>query len=109
MLKAIGGILKHELVANLLPSLTVEKFWKSFNIWWSYGQLFSVFFFSDYQCTLLQQTQLCNKIVGYMNQTFEQQTSAMEISIIDRLHYRLEKHGQLLNQPQLHANSLLNH
>jgi len=40
-----GGIFKHALVANLLPSLLVKKNWKSDNSWWSYGQEFGVLFF----------------------------------------------------------------
>jgi len=40
-----GGILKHEFVANLPVSLTVKELRKSVNIWGSYGQEFSVFFF----------------------------------------------------------------
>jgi len=42
-----GGIFKHELVANLLVSLPVREFWKSVNIWGSYGQEFGVLFFWD--------------------------------------------------------------
>ena len=40
-----GGIVKYELVANLPVSLPVKEFWKSVNIWRSYGQEFSVLFF----------------------------------------------------------------
>ena len=36
------------LVTNFLLSLTVKKFWKSVNIWWSYGQEFGVLFFLTY-------------------------------------------------------------
>ena len=35
----------------LLLSLTVKNFWKLVNFWWSYGQLFSVLFFSESQCS----------------------------------------------------------
>ena len=35
----------------LLLSLTVKKIWKLVNFWWSYGQLFSVLFFSESQCS----------------------------------------------------------
>ena len=42
-----GGIFKYELVANLPVSLPVKEFWKSVNIWGSYGQEFSVLFFWD--------------------------------------------------------------
>ena len=37
-----GGIFKHKFVADLLPSPPVKEFWKSVNIWWSYGQEFGV-------------------------------------------------------------------
>jgi len=40
-----GGIFKYEFVANLPLSLSVKEFWKSVNIWGSYGQEFSVLFF----------------------------------------------------------------
>ena len=40
-----GGIFKYELVANLPVSLQVKEFWKSVNIWGSYGQEFGVLFF----------------------------------------------------------------
>ena len=46
-----GGIFKYALVANLLVSLPVKEFWKSVNIWGSYGQEFGVLFFSETQCT----------------------------------------------------------
>ena len=46
-----GGIFKYELVANLPVSLPVKEFWKSVNIWGSYGQKFGVLFFSETQCT----------------------------------------------------------
>ena len=42
-----GGIFKYELVANLPVSLPVKEFWKSVNIWGSYGQEFGVLFFGD--------------------------------------------------------------
>ena len=44
-----GGIFKYELVANLPVSLPVKEFWKSVNIWGSYGQEFGVLFFET-QC-----------------------------------------------------------
>jgi len=47
-----GGIFKYELVANLPVSLPVKEFWKSVNIWGSYGQEFGVLFFFETQCTL---------------------------------------------------------
>ena len=40
-----GGIFKYEFVADLPVSLPVKEFWKSVNIWGSYGQKFSVLFF----------------------------------------------------------------
>ena len=40
-----GGIFKYEFVANLPLSLPVKEFWKSVNIWGSYGQEFGVLFF----------------------------------------------------------------
>jgi len=40
-----GGIFEHEFVASLPPSRLLKKFWKSVNIWWSYGQEFGVLFF----------------------------------------------------------------
>jgi len=39
------GIFKYEHVANLPVSLSVKEFWKSVNIWGSYGQKFCVWFF----------------------------------------------------------------
>jgi len=33
------------LLKNFLLSLTAKEFWKSVNIWWSYGQEFAVLFF----------------------------------------------------------------
>jgi len=43
------GIFKYQFVANLPLSLPVQEFWKSVNIWESYGQEFSVLFF-DSRC-----------------------------------------------------------
>ena len=40
-----GGIFKYELVANLPARLPVKEFWKSVNIWGSYGQEFGVLFY----------------------------------------------------------------
>ena len=37
--------MKYEFVAKLPVSLPVKEFWKSVNIWGSYGQEFSVLFF----------------------------------------------------------------
>ena len=44
-----GGMFKYKFVANLPESLPVKEFWKSINIWLSYGQEFSVLFF-DSRC-----------------------------------------------------------
>ena len=38
-----GGIFKYEFVENLPLSLPAKEFWKSVNIWESYGQEFSFF------------------------------------------------------------------
>ena len=38
-----GKIFKYDFVADLSMSLSVKEFWKSVNIWRSYGQEFSVF------------------------------------------------------------------
>jgi len=40
-----GGVFVHDFVTNFLVSLTVKEFWKSANIWWSYGQELGVLFF----------------------------------------------------------------
>ena len=40
-----GGVFVYDFVTNFLPSLTVKEFWKSANIWYSYGQEFGVLFF----------------------------------------------------------------
>ena len=45
-----GGIFQYNFVANLPLSLTLKEFWKSVNIWGSYGQEFNVLFFIDSQC-----------------------------------------------------------
>jgi len=39
-----GGVFKYDFVANFLLSVTVEEFWKSVNIWRSYGLEYSVLF-----------------------------------------------------------------
>ena len=36
---------KNSFAANLLPSPSVKRVWKSVNIWWSYWQEFGVLFF----------------------------------------------------------------
>ena len=40
-----GGVFVHDFVTNFLLSLKVKEFWKSANIWYSYGQEFGVLFF----------------------------------------------------------------
>jgi len=44
-----GGVFVYHFVTNFLLSLTVKEFWKSVNIWWSYGQELGVLFFFDSQ------------------------------------------------------------
>ena len=44
-----GGVFVYDFVTNFLLSLPVKEFWKSANIWWSYGQELGVLFF-DSQC-----------------------------------------------------------
>ena len=44
-----GGVFVFDFVTNFLLSLTVKEFWKSVNIWWSYGQELVVLFFFDSQ------------------------------------------------------------
>jgi len=48
-----GGYLYMTLLQILLLSLTVKEFWKSVNIWWSYGQELGVLFFFDSRCSWL--------------------------------------------------------
>ena len=57
-----GGIFKYEFVANLPVSLSVKEFWKSVNIWGSYGQEFSVLFFFETQCSSLSARISCVEI-----------------------------------------------
>jgi len=38
-----GGITNEDFVATLLMNLPVKEFWKSVNIWRSYGQYYSGF------------------------------------------------------------------
>ena len=51
------GIFKYEFVANLPVSLPVKECRKSVNIWGSYGQEFSVLFFSRHSAEI-QEAQL---------------------------------------------------
>jgi len=41
-----GGIFKNRFIANLLMNQSVQEFWKSVSIWWSYWQKSSVFWFT---------------------------------------------------------------
>jgi len=38
-----GGIVNDSFIANFLLNVAVEEFWKSVNIWRSYGEEFGVF------------------------------------------------------------------
>jgi len=40
-----GRVFMYHFVTNFLLSLKVKEFWKSVNIWWSYGQELGVLFF----------------------------------------------------------------
>ena len=40
-----GGVFVYGFVTNFLLNFTVKEFWKSANIWWSYGQELGVLFF----------------------------------------------------------------
>jgi len=40
-----GGVYVYDFVTNFLLNQTVKEFWKSVNIWWSYGQELGVLFF----------------------------------------------------------------
>jgi len=52
-----GGIVNEDFVAYLPMNLSVKEFWKSVNIWRSYGQDYSGLFFIDSQCTSKYRTQ----------------------------------------------------
>jgi len=45
-----GGIINKGFVANLLVNLSVKEFWKPVNIWRSYEQYYSGWFFIDSRC-----------------------------------------------------------
>jgi len=47
----VVGVFKYDFVTNLPRCLTMTEFYKSVNIWRSYGQQHSVLFFSDSQCS----------------------------------------------------------
>jgi len=40
-----GGIVNEDFAANFLMNLSVKEFWKSINIWQSYGEDYSALFF----------------------------------------------------------------
>jgi len=46
------GIFHNDFIANLRLTLQLKEFWKSVNIWRSYGQKYSGMFF-DSQCSTL--------------------------------------------------------
>ena len=48
----VWWVFVHDFVTNFLLSLTVKEFWKSANIWWSYGQELGVLFFFDSRCRM---------------------------------------------------------
>jgi len=48
-----GGIANDDFVGNLPVNLPVKEFWKSVNIWRSYGQYYSGLCFIDSQCTYI--------------------------------------------------------
>jgi len=43
-----GGIVNDDNIANLLPSVSVKAFWKSVNIWQTYGQDYGDLFFDSH-------------------------------------------------------------
>jgi len=47
-----GGVFVYDFLTNFLLSLTVKEFWKSVNIWWSYGQELGVLFLFDSRCRI---------------------------------------------------------
>ena len=61
-----GGVFVYDFVTNFLLSLTVKEFWKSVNIWWSYGQEFGVLFFFDSRC---RRPNYCSQGVVYCAKT----------------------------------------
>ena len=54
------GVFVYDFVTNFLLSLTVKVFWKSANIWWSYGQELGVLFF-------LTHGVVCSKSKWFLN------------------------------------------
>jgi len=58
-----GEIFKYDFIGNLPLSLTVKTFWKSVNIWRSYGHDYNVLFF-DSQCILIQLNDLVKLFVS---------------------------------------------
>jgi len=72
-----GWIFKYGFVANLLVSLSAKEFWKSVDIWGSYGQKFSVLFFDSrrsYQVNDL----LCRKSLSTYAYCIDTHTDATE-------------------------------
>jgi len=48
-----GEVFIYEFVTNFLLNLTVKEFWKSVNIWWSYGQELGVLFFLTHSVEII--------------------------------------------------------
>jgi len=59
-----GGVFVYDCVTNFLLSLTVKEFWKSANIWWSYGQELGVLFF----WLTVYSLDYCNSVLYGMSQ-----------------------------------------
>jgi len=57
-----AGIVNEDFIANLLVNLSMKEFWKSVNIWWSYGQYYS-------GCLLLTHSVVCIYRSIYFNYT----------------------------------------
>ena len=51
----LGGVFKYSFVTNFLLNLSLKEFWKSVNIWWSYGQEFGVLFFLRHSVVIMWQ------------------------------------------------------
>jgi len=70
-----GGVFTQEFVTNFLLSLTVNEFWESASIWWSYGQEFGVLFFwltvYKQNGTYWNQSNLCreNVVITFLHVT----------------------------------------
>jgi len=61
-----GGVFVYNFVANFLLSLTVKEFWKSVNIWWSYGQELGVLFFLTHSVVASMHIYCVLAFVAYM-------------------------------------------